>query len=133
MTKSTAATVACGHAHVLVVDDDDMVREHVIRQLVSLGYEVSEASDGPSGLEIIRARSDIDLLFTDIVMPGGMSGHDLADAAVQLRPELRVLLTSGYRGNRDSNDLGAEWGFQWLQKPYRRHELAERLRKIFER
>ena len=60
--------------HVLVVEDEDMVRDHVVRQLNQLGHRVSEAPDGLTGLDIIRTRTDIDLLFTDIVMPGGMSG-----------------------------------------------------------
>jgi CheY-like chemotaxis protein len=132
--NSTAAPslVQRGCEHVLVVDDDDMVRAHVVRQLVSLGYQVSEARDGLSGLDIIRERSDIDLLFTDIVMPGGMSGLDLAEVAVQLRPELRILFTSGYSENSmfDNGQLKKEP--ELLQKPYRRKELARRLRKLFD-
>lgn len=120
-----------GSEHVLVVEDDDMVRSHVVRQLVSLGYQVSEASDGPTGLDIIRKRSDIDLLFTDIMMPGGMSGYDLAEAAEQLRPDLRILFTSGY--TKDSIGYGSRLNsWELLQKPYRRKQLASRLRKVLE-
>jgi len=119
--------------HVLVVEDEDLVRSHVVQQLISLGYRVSEAPDGPSGLKAIRERSDIDLLFTDIVMPGGMSGHDLAEAARQLRPELRILFTSGYSENSIATFGSSDHDFELLQKPYRRRELALRLRTIFDR
>lgn len=126
-----ASTIEPESKHVLVVEDDDMVREHVVQQFASLGYEVSEAPDGPTGLAIVRESANIDLLFTDIVMTGGMSGYDLAEAVEELRPEVPILFTSGYielnivSAGRRSQD------FELLQKPYRRRELAERLRKMF--
>jgi CheY-like chemotaxis protein len=127
-TSVSPAAVKDVSDHVLVVDDDDMVREHAVRQLLALGYQVSEAPDGPTGLEIIHQRADIDLLFTDMVMAGGMSGRDLAEAAVRLRPGLRILFTSGH--GEESIVLGGQLGqgFELLQKPYRRSELARRLR-----
>lgn len=131
-TNPPTSTVERGCEHVLVVEDEDMIRELVVQQLVSLGYKVSEASDGPTGLEIIRERADIDLLISDIVMPGGMSGRDLAEEAMQLRPELRVLLTSGYSEDSDVRGDGTDRGFELLKKPYRRRELARRLRVMFE-
>ncbi len=116
---------------VLIVEDDDMLRDLVVRQVGSLGYQVSEAPDGPTGLDMIHEHSNIDLLFTDITMPGGMSGYDLAEKAASLRPDLRILFTSGFSkeniGHRSR--LGEK---TLLRKPYRRKELAHQLRKIFE-
>ena len=130
--SASPALAERGSEHVLVVDDDDMVRDFVVRRLASLGYQVSEAPDGPAGLEIIRARDDIDLLLTDVVMPGGMSGRDLAEEAAKLRPELRILFTSGYSENSIVHDSRLDQGVELLQKPYRRQELAQRLRMMFE-
>ncbi len=67
-------TVDHGIKRILVVDDDDLIRDLVVRQIIQLGYQVIEPADGATGLKIIRERADIDLLFTDITMPGGMSG-----------------------------------------------------------
>lgn len=120
------------YEHVLVVEDDDLVRAHVVELVASLGYRVSESSDGPSGLAIIRARDDIDLLFSDIVMTGGMSGLDLAEAAVRLRPGLRILFTSGHSRESIVSNLQADQDIDLLQKPYNRQDLAQRLRKMFD-
>ena len=129
-TLSTPVGRVC--EHILVVEDDEMVRSYVVKQLISLGYVVSEAMDGPTGLEIIRERLDIDLLVTDLVMPGGMSGRDLAEAVQQLRPNLPILLTSGYHEDSIANSGLLDQGFEMLQKPYRRQELAQRLRKMLQ-
>ena len=138
MTRTTAepsfsqSPAVGGSEHVLVVDDDDLIRELVLQQLVSLGYRVSDASDGPAALEIIRESADIDLLFTDIVMSGGMSGLDLAAAAVTLRPNLRVLCTSGNNAQSIVQNGRPVQDFEFLRKPYRRQELAQRLRKVLD-
>jgi CheY-like chemotaxis protein len=138
MIKTTAKPSAAptanerGGEHVLVAEDDDMVRELVVQQLTSLGYRVSEALDGPTVLEIIRERSDIDLLFADLVMPGGISGRDLAEGVAQLRPGLPILFTSGYGEDSIVQTGQLDQGFELLQKPYRKHELARRLRQMFD-
>ncbi|MCX7789258.1 MAG: PAS domain S-box protein, partial [Chloroflexaceae bacterium] len=88
-----------GDETILLVEDDEAVRHFARQQLTSLGYRVLEAATGPEALEIVRAHDDIALLFTDIVMPGGMSGRDLVEAARQVRPGLKVLYTSGYAEN----------------------------------
>jgi len=119
--------------HVLVVDDDEMVRESVVRQVASLGYRVSEAPNGPAGLDIVRACADIDLLFTDIVMPGGMSGYDLAEAAERLRPDVRILFTSGYSEDITTHGSRLVQSVEMLQKPYRRQDLAQCLRRALDR
>lgn len=117
-------------AHVLVVEDDDFVRDHVCDQLTALGYRVSSAANGAEAMTIIRAAGPIDLLMTDVVMPGGMNGRQLADAAVQVRPGLRVLFTSGYSENVLMEDDRLPSDIQLLSKPYRRQELANKVRAV---
>lgn len=112
---------------ILVVEDDAMVRRYVESQLLSLGYQVVSARNGPQGLDILQHRPDIDLLFTDMVMPGGMTGCDLADRARAIRPDLRVLYTSGYTETAVVHHGRLDLGGQLLSKPYRREELAAKL------
>ena len=119
-----------GSEHILVVEDDDLVREHLSSQLAELGYRVTSAPNGPRALEIIWQMSDVDLLLTDIVMPGGMNGKQLADEALKLRPDLRVLFTSGYSENAIVHHGRLDAGVELLSKPYRRQELAAKVRKV---
>jgi CheY-like chemotaxis protein len=115
---------------ILMVEDDDLVRMSVQSLIESLGYRVVPARDGPDALEILRHDTRIDLLFTDIVMPGGMHGPQLAAEARRLRPKLKVLYTSGYPGSEYSPEgLTAQ---QLLSKPYEADELAAKLREILE-
>ncbi|MDE0852712.1 PAS domain S-box protein, partial [Yoonia sp.] len=88
--------IAGGRDTVLVVEDDALVRDYVIIQLKGLGYRVFEAPNGSEALVVLDQNPEIDLLFTDVVMPGGMGGSELADAARALKPDLKVLFTSGY-------------------------------------
>lgn len=131
-TFEPARTVMPGHEHILVVEDDNLVRTHVITQLKGLGYRVTEAISGQAALDIIKRHSDIDLLFTDVVMPGGINGRQLADQARVLRPELKVLYTSGYTENAIVHHGRLDQGVHLLAKPYRRSELASKLRKALE-
>jgi PleD family two-component response regulator len=85
-----------GHETILVAEDDPFARTSVIMRVEALGYKVVAAMNGSDGLAQLRARPEIDMLFTNIVMPGGMSGWDLADLARQVRPGLPVVFTSGY-------------------------------------
>jgi CheY-like chemotaxis protein len=118
-----------GTETILLVEDDDMVRRYAYDQLVTLGYRVIEAADGRQGLQIIRERADIDLLFTDVVMPGGMSGRQLADEAKKQRPGLKVLYTSGYTEDTIVHQGRLDPGVLLLAKPYRRAELARFVRE----
>ena len=120
---------AIGAETVLLVEDDELVRKFAHRQLVALGYEVVQAPSGPVALQIIRSELAIDLLFTDVVMPGGMSGRDLADKARTLRPGLRVLYTSGYTEDAILHQGRLDPGVLLLNKPYRRIELARKIRE----
>lgn len=117
-----------GTEHILVVEDDDRVRRVVISRLLKAGYFVVEARDAASALEVLATKQPIDLLFTDIIMPGGKNGDDLAKDAVQLRPDLKVLFTSGYaEPSIAKHSIPAT---SWLKKPYTAQELALRLREL---
>ncbi|HEY2617907.1 MAG TPA: PAS domain S-box protein [Acetobacteraceae bacterium] len=107
-----------GSESVLLVDDNTEMRTVARRHLVSLGYRVSEAGSGPAALEALLAGNSFDLLLTDVVMPGGMTGYQLADAARQLRPGLKVAFTTGYSWSE------APTAEVVIHKPYRRQELA---------
>jgi signal transduction histidine kinase/CheY-like chemotaxis protein len=123
-----AAAPLGGSGTVLLVEDDADVRAFALSQLQSFGYTVIEAADGPSALAILQQRADIDLLFTDVVMPGGMNGRALADAARQLHPRLPVLYTSGYTENAIVHHGRLDEGARLLGKPYRRSELDRAVR-----
>ena len=118
-----------GGLTLLLVEDDDLVRGYTRRQLEAAGYRVLTAPDGSSALELLRGSARIDLLVSDVVMPGGMTGHELADAAGRLRPEMPVLLMSGYaEAGVDDRNARAGHGAVWLDKPFRRDELLAKVR-----
>ncbi|MCG8510148.1 MAG: response regulator [Rhodospirillales bacterium] len=115
-------------AIVLVVEDDDGVRESTVWVLRSLGYATLEAADGPAALDLLETDKSIDLLFSDIVMPKGMSGIDLAQQAIHSQSGLKVLLTTGYA----ESDVGqlSESGLKLLPKPYRNEDLAKSIDEL---
>jgi len=119
---------AAGNETVLVVEDNAMVREYVESELKALGYRVIVTRNAPATLDILRGSEKIDLMFSDVVMPGGMFGPELAREAARLRPHLKILLTSGYTDHpvEALDGLGQE--VRILSKPYRRRELAAALR-----
>ncbi|RYH04696.1 MAG: response regulator, partial [Alphaproteobacteria bacterium] len=121
-----------GRENILVVEDDDLVRAHVENKLESLGYAVVAAASGREALAILEERRDIDLLFTDIVMPGGMNGRELGEIAARRWPGLRVLYTSGYSGDLLSRDGRLIEGVQLLTKPYTKHELSTKIRQALD-
>lgn len=127
---ATSSPVDGGDEHILVVEDDALVRRHVATLLQGLGYQVTSAESGQHALAIIEAQADIDLLFTDVVMPGGINGRQLADRASTLRPGLKILFTSGYTENAIVHHGRLDPGVQLLSKPYRRQELAAKVRKV---
>ncbi|MBR0714441.1 ATP-binding protein [Bradyrhizobium liaoningense] len=120
-------TAPDGSETILVVEDDDMVRAYVESELKALGYRVVATSNGPAALELLRRPGDIHLLFTDVVMPGGMFGPELARQATGLRPELKVLFTSGYTQDPVKTPDGVG-DARILTKPFRRKDLAAMLR-----
>ncbi|WP_245509704.1 hybrid sensor histidine kinase/response regulator [Bradyrhizobium vignae] len=117
-----------GYETILIVEDDPFVRSSVIRRVEALGYRVIAAVKGKDALQQLRSDPSIDLLFTDVVMPGGMSGWELADQARRVRPGLPVLFTSGYALETLVEQGRAQAQAIVLTKPYRKAELAERLR-----
>jgi signal transduction histidine kinase/CheY-like chemotaxis protein len=121
---------ATGGETVLVVEDDEAVLSMAIESLEDLGYRVLVAHNGPDALEIVKSLENIDILFSDIVMPGGINGAELAAEARRLRPAIKVLLTSGYTGTALTREHGLPANLPVLGKPYRRDELAAQLRVI---
>jgi CheY-like chemotaxis protein len=115
-----------------VVEDNHAVRRVAVKMLQGLGYQVREAADGPSALAILQQPDNVDLLFTDLIMPKGMSGQELLTRARALRPALKALFTSGY-SEQFIKDRGAtEEGVALLSKPYRSQNLAEAMRNALD-
>ncbi len=123
-----APDVAATGQTVLVVEDDAAIRRLSLERIEALGYRAIAAADAEEALAIIEKTPEIDALFTDIVMPGPMSGLDLARRVRADRPEIAILLTSGFSGDLISPNNGFSSNFQLLSKPYRQNELAARLR-----
>jgi PAS domain S-box-containing protein len=124
------AEVPKGDQTILVVEDDMAVREVAVALLESTGYRVLVAEDGTTGLTVLENHPDIDLLFTDVVMPGGMSGPDLARAARERRPDLKVLFSSGYAESAMVHRGILDPGAKLLGKPYRNEDLAETVHQV---
>jgi PAS domain S-box-containing protein len=117
-----------GSETILVVEDDDLVRNYVLQQLRSLGYATIAASNGRQALALIDAGAELDLLFTDIVMPGNMNGRELAEEAVRRRPAVKVLYTSGYTESAIVHHGRLDPDVLLLAKPYRKSDLARLVR-----
>ncbi|WP_342712953.1 ATP-binding protein [Bradyrhizobium sp. B124] len=113
---------------VLVVEDDRLVRSYVLTQIESLGYTTLSANNGGEALAVLDSGAPVDLLFTDVIMPGAMNGRELATEAERRRPGLRVLFTSGYTDDAIDQDGKLEQGILFLAKPYSRAQLARMLR-----
>ncbi len=117
-----------GNETILVVEDDALVRKYVITQIASLGYGTLQAANAAEALKLVESGVPIDLLFTDVIMPGGMNGRQLVETATKLRPALRVLFTSGYTENAIVHHGRLDAGVLLLAKPYRKPELARMIR-----
>ena len=128
-----APDIPSGHERVLLVEDKAEVRAMAARLLTSLGYQVLEAESGAGALELINRGATFDVLFTDIVMPGNVTGIDLAHEARRQRPRLPILLTSGFSDPETLHTEATALGVQVLRKPYRKAELAEYLRTALDR
>jgi PAS domain S-box-containing protein len=125
---AVSANIEGGTETVLVVEDDSLVRRYVITQIESLGYTTLEASNASEALQIIDTTPSVDLLFTDVIMPGVMNGRQLVDEALKRHPTLRTLYTSGYTENAIVHHGRLDSGVLLLAKPYRKSELARMLR-----
>lgn len=124
-TPSAAVPVSGGTETIMVVEDDALVRNFVITQLQSLGYKTVAAVDGRAALALVEGGEPFDLLFTDVIMPGGLTGRQLAEEVSKRRPGIKVLYTSGYTENAIVHHGRLDEGVLLLAKPYRKSQLAK--------
>jgi CheY-like chemotaxis protein len=117
---------------VLVVDDEPSVRMLVTEVLEELGYATIEATDGAAGLKVLQSDTRIDLVITDVGLPGGINGRQMADAARQSRPDLKVLFITGYAENAAVSNGHLEPGMHVLTKPFAMDKLAARIKTVLE-
>ena len=127
-----ADPVTEGTETILVAEDDDEVRDTVVDLLSELGYRVVTAKDAAGALAILHSGMPIDLLFTDVIMPGSMRGPELAKEAKELVPGIVVLFTSGYTQNGIIHDNRMGQGIDLLSKPYSREDLAQKIRQALD-
>jgi signal transduction histidine kinase len=125
-------TGAIGTETILVVEDDETLRSYTVESLSELGYRVLAASNGAAALKLLDGGSDVDLLFTDVVMPGGMNGRQLADEAVRRRPGLRVLFTTGYTRNAIVHHGRLDAGVHMIGKPFSFADLSGKVRALLD-
>jgi CheY-like chemotaxis protein len=122
------AGIEGGSEAILIVEDDIMVRRYVVAQIQSLGYRTLDAGNAVEALALIDRGDEIDLLFTDVMMPGAINGWQLAVEAINRRPSLKLLFTSGYAAKALVADRRLDAGALLLAKPYRKIELAKMIR-----
>jgi PAS domain S-box-containing protein len=132
LDEPATATPVGGAETILVVEDNELVRNYVTAQLSSLGYSTHVAANAAEALAMVEQGVPFDLLFTDVVMPGGMNGHALAVAVHKHRPQTRVLFTSGYTEHAAFFSGRLEPGVALLNKPYRKADLATKLRQALD-
>lgn len=126
------APLTPGHEHVLLVEDDDLVRLVTLASLEKLGYRATVCSSGREAIELLRHGPHFDLLLTDVVLAGGISGKEVAAVAAQLRPGLKVLYMSGYTENAIVHHGRLDPGVHLLSKPFRIDELGRKLREVLD-
>lgn len=132
VTPEAVAQVSGGREKILVVEDQEEVRDIAVALLEDLGYVVHEAGDAAQGLRLLGSDDAFDLLFTDIVMPGGMDGTKLAQQARELRPGLPVVFTTGYAEAAVLHEGEVYSASNLVTKPYRRNELATKIRSALD-
>ncbi|NVN85617.1 MAG: response regulator [Rhodopseudomonas sp.] len=125
---TSPASVEGARETILVVEDDELVRNFVIAQIQNLGYLTLAAANAEEALVVVNSSQHIDLLFTDMIMPGALNGRQLADRALQCRPSLKVLFTSGYSDETIIHYGRLDPGVLLLAKPYRKGDLARMIR-----
>jgi len=117
---------------VLVIDDEPAVRMLIVDVLEETGYTAIEASDGPAGLRVLQSDARVDLLITDVGLPGGMNGRQVADAGRVVRPRLKVLFITGYAENAVVSGGHLDPGMQIITKPFAMEALAVKIREMVE-
>lgn len=115
---------------ILVVEDDSRVRELTIKRLKLIGYNVLDAIDGPAAIKTLERGEPVDLVFTDLIMPGGLTGREVAIRAREIRPSIKVLLTSGYAEELVRGDELKRENLKVLRKPYQQADLVAALREV---
>jgi CheY-like chemotaxis protein len=132
--SGTEATIPDGDEEetILIVEDDDDVRTYSVEVVRELGYRVFEAHDGPSALRLLEREERVDLLFTDIVLPGGMTGAQVAEQACNVKPNLKVLFTTGYARNAIIHQGRLDKGVRLITKPFSSADLAARIRDVLD-
>jgi len=129
--EGRSSTAPAGEGEVvLVIDDEPTIRMLIAEVLAELGYAVIEAHDGPAGLKVLESNARVDLLITDVGLPGGINGRQVADAARLTRPELKVLFVTGYAENAVIGRTRLAPGMYVLSKPFQMEVLAARIREI---
>jgi CheY-like chemotaxis protein len=121
-----------GQEVVLVVEDDESVQQTIVAMLKSLGYRVLTAGDGPSALRVFETNGQVDLLLTDVIMPGKLNGPALAREAIKRQPALRILYMSGYTENAFASGSVQDTEIDWLAKPFTKADLARKIRSILD-
>jgi signal transduction histidine kinase len=127
------ASGIAGAETILIVEDDDMLRAYTVEILRDLGYHVLDAPNGAAALSIVDRDGAIDLLFTDVVIPGGMNGRQLAEEATRRKPGLKVLFTTGYTRNAIVHHGRLDADVELIGKPYSPSELGTKIRSVLER
>lgn len=115
---------------ILIVEDEPVLRMLMVEMMADLGYSTLEAEDSVSGLEILKSAASIDLLISDIGLPGGMNGRQMAEIVLAERPDLRVLYITGYAENAVFNHGHLAPGMQVLTKPFEMHVLETRVHAL---
>jgi CheY-like chemotaxis protein len=128
----SAVPEAEGKETILVLEDDDDVRAYSVDILRELGYRVIEAHDGPSALRLLERHTQVDLLFSDVVLPGGMTGAQVAEKAREFRPRLKVLFTTGYARNAIIHHGRLDKGVLLITKPFSSTDLAVKIRDVLD-
>jgi CheY-like chemotaxis protein len=131
LAEPTTERAVGGIETILVVEDDAAVQATTVDILSALGYRVLKANDGQSALTVLQSGIPVDMLFTDVVMPGPVRSPELARQAKQLMPQIEVLYTSGYTQNAIVHGGRLDPGVELISKPYRREDLARKIRTMF--
>ncbi|MCB1852825.1 MAG: PAS domain S-box protein [Gammaproteobacteria bacterium] len=132
MRSISRVSTPAGKESILVVDDEQELMELTVEFLTEAGYQVITATNGVEAMESLAQHPEIDLLFSDVLMPGGMNGYDLVVQAQKKYPALRVLLTSGFTDNTVLSDVKRNLSTDILNKPYRKEELLQRIKRILD-
>jgi len=130
--KPQAKLTARKNETILLVDDETDILKITRTNLENLGYRVLTANNGDEALEVVQSSENIDLLFTDIVMPGKLNGYELAEAAIVVRPALKLLFTTGY-AKVENKITREDWLNALIQKPYRSSELSKKIRETLDK